>query len=349
MDDAPIQNTYPLRVKKIIAETHDTKSFILETTGGQPIPYIPGQFLTFVFAKTNGKQERRNYSLSSIPGQETMITVKRIPNGEYSRYLFERVKEGDELTTIGASGFFTLPENTLAHQQYIFFAAGSGITPVFALINALLADHTEAHILLVYSNGSVRNAIFYDQLLLLQQQHAQRFHIEFLFSDATHVAHKRLGIYVLEKILANYVLKPFNRQLFYLCGPFEYMRMVTIILKNNGVPGAQIRKETFTIEVPSHKPQPPDKVAHQITATVQQKEYHFESRYPHTILQSAKAMKVPIPYSCEAGQCGTCAATCISGKVWMWRNDVLLDEEISKGRVLTCTGYAIGGDVVIVV
>jgi ring-1,2-phenylacetyl-CoA epoxidase subunit PaaE len=31
----------------------------------------------------------------------------------------------------------------------------------------------------------------------------------------------------------------------------------------------------------------------------------------------------------------------------MWHNDVLLQEEIAKGRVLTCTGYPVGGDVVL--
>jgi len=54
-----------------------------------------------------------------------------------------------------------------------------------------------------------------------------------------------------------------------------------------------------------------------------------------------------LPYSCEAGRCGSCTATCIDGKVWMSYNEVLMDDEISKGRVLTCTGYPIGGDVVL--
>jgi ring-1,2-phenylacetyl-CoA epoxidase subunit PaaE len=52
-----------------------------------------------------------------------------------------------------------------------------------------------------------------------------------------------------------------------------------------------------------------------------------------------------LPYSCEAGKCGTCAATCTSGKVWMSYNEVLLDKEIAEGRVLTCTGFAVAGNV----
>ena len=123
------------------------------------------------------------------------------------------------------------------------------------------------------------------------------------------------------------------------------MRMITIVLKNNGVVGSHIRKEIFNIEKPRYKPEPPDKGSHTVTVIIQQKEFSFQTQYPGTILQSAKALKISLPYSCESGQCGTCAATCLSGKVWMWRNDVLMNEEIAKGRVLTCTGYVVGGDV----
>ncbi|NCI51274.1 ferredoxin--NADP reductase [Sediminibacterium roseum] len=347
MDDVSPKGVFPLRIRKIIEETGDAKSFVLETVDGKPLQYTAGQFLTFVFNKDNGKQERRNYSLSSLPGSEPVITVKRIPNGEYSRFLFDHAKEGDLLQTIGASGFFTLPGNRTSYRQYVFFAAGSGITPVMALAREILSHAEDTKVLLVYSNRSLDSAIYYKQLLELQEQHANRFRIDFLFSDAAHVEQKRMGVYVLEKILAEHVLQPVSEQIYYLCGPFEYMRMITIILKNNGVPAAQIRRETFTIEVPAHKPQPADQDEHTIHVTLSDKTYRFKSRYPQTILQAAKAVQIPMPFSCEAGQCGTCAATCISGNVFMWRNDVLLDEEIAKGRVLTCTGYAVGGDVVL--
>ncbi|MEO7531324.1 MAG: ferredoxin--NADP reductase [Sediminibacterium sp.] len=347
MSDAATSDTYILRIKKIIPETPDTKSFVLETVTGQPLAYTAGQFLTFLFTKKNGEEERRNYSISSTPGSidPLMITVKRIPNGEYSRKLIDTLGEGDELRSIGASGFFVLPENVEAHGQFVFFAAGSGITPVYSLIKSLLHDYPSAKILLVYSNRSVENAIFYHPLKALQAQYSERLHIEFLFSDASRIHQKRLGIYLLEKLILKYMQGPLTKQLFYLCGPFEYMRMIVIVLLNNGVPVSNIRKEIFIIEKSQRKQIPPDTAMHSVSAVLNGNEYHFATQYPQTILHAAKKLDIPLPYSCEAGQCGTCAATCISGKVWMWRNDVLLDEEIAKGRVLTCTGFAVDGDV----
>lgn len=69
------------------------------------------------------------------------------------------------------------------------------------------------------------------------------------------------------------------------------------------------------------------------------------SKYPDTILGSAKRNGVQLPFSCESGQCGTCSATCIKGKVWMSKNEVLMEDEITNGRILTCTGYPIDGDI----
>jgi ring-1,2-phenylacetyl-CoA epoxidase subunit PaaE len=347
MQDSSQQPFITLRIKQIIPEATDARTFILESTDAKSINYIPGQFLTFIFQKPNGEEARRNYSISSSPAliEPLQITVKRIPNGEYSRWLIDRAKEGDELITIGASGFFTLPEDMSLYHQLVFFAAGSGITPVYSLIKTVLVNHPSIKMILIYSNTSPGHAIFYQQLKDLQNRYYDRLQIEFLFSSEKSVLHKRLGIYLLEKFLKRYITGSLDKQLFYLCGPFEYMRMITIVLRNNGVADNNIRKEIFNIEKPARKAEPSDKDVHGVTLVLGGKEYQFDSQYPQTILQAAKALKIPVPYSCESGQCGTCAATCTTGEVWMWHNEVLMDDEMAAGRVLTCTGYPVNGDI----
>lgn len=343
--------TIRLKVKQVIQETSDTRSFLLETDQEAPIPYTAGQFLTFVFRKRNGEEARRNYSISSAQAlnEPLTITVKRIPNGEFSRMLVDNVREGDLLQTIGASGFFTLPERIDSFGQYFFFAAGSGITPVFALIKTLLYRNTKAIVVLVYSNPSEKQAIFYQSILQLRDQFPERFKTEFFFSNANRMGHKRISAFRVAELLQQYAGDQIQSALFYLCGPFEYMRMIGIVLLGNAVPANHIRKEMFNIEKPvTIISRPPDTEAHRVGIRLADQAYAFVTQYPETILQTAKKQGIPLPYSCESGQCGTCAATCVSGKVWMWRNDVLLKEEIEKGRVLTCTGYAIGGDIALV-
>ncbi len=335
-----------LKVKRVIRETQDTCSFVLEPVEGVPLRYLPGQFLTFLFKQSGGVEARRSYSLSSTPllNEPLMITVKRTVNGEYSRRLVDKTKEGDELLTIGASGFFTLPAEWGQYKQLVFFAAGSGITPIYALIKTVLYGNIPLPVLLIYSNRSSETTIFYESLKALQRDFPKRFQVIFLFSTAADLSKARLNVDLLHRLFGSLGAERLQEQLVYLCGPFEYMRMITIALQGHGVPAANIRKEIFYVEKPQKRPVPPDTDLHQVRLLLAGKEYRLDVQYPVTILQAAKARQIPLPYSCESGQCGTCAATCIEGKVWMWHNDVLLEEEMAKGRVLTCTGYAVGGD-----
>jgi ring-1,2-phenylacetyl-CoA epoxidase subunit PaaE len=123
--------------------------------------------------------------------------------------------------------------------------------------------------------------------------------------------------------------------------------MSMIRLLSLGVEQGQIKKEIFHVQHPVIRPEPPDTEAHTVMLMRNNEEYKFTVQFPLTILQAAKLLNVPIPYSCESGQCGTCVAKCIEGNVWMAQNEVLLEQEILAGAVLTCTGFPINGDVIL--
>jgi len=125
--------------------------------------------------------------------------------------------------------------------------------------------------------------------------------------------------------------------------------MVNISLLSEGIPSSNIKKENFNALPRKETPAPPDKDVHMVTINFNNKIYHLTVQYPASILAAAKVAKIDIPYSCEAGRCGSCAATCIKGKIWMAYNEVLMDDEIAKGRILCCQAYPVEGDAEIVV
>ena len=335
-----------VRIKQIITETKNAKTFVLETLHGTEISYKVGQFLTFIFGTRTG-EERRNYSISSSPelGEPLSITIKRIPNGNFSRQMVDHAHVGDLLTTIGANGLFTLPNNFGQYQQFFLMAAGSGITPVYSLLKTVLHRFPGIRITLIYSNHSVEETIFYKGLQTLQAAYPEQLEIEWLFSNAPDYTKARLGNWLLGELLMKYRKVPLARCLFYLCGPFKYMRVITITLLNAGAHLSQIRKEEFVLMEPQFDLTPPDTTTREITLTLDGKNYKFETTYPDTILQSAKKQGIELPYSCEVGRCGACMAVCTHGSVWMKLNEVLTDDDALSGRVLTCTGYPVGGDV----
>ncbi|TFG97096.1 MAG: hypothetical protein E4H11_02410, partial [Myxococcales bacterium] len=91
---------FPLRVARVIDETHDARSFVLEVPPelAPRFRYRAGQFLSFKIPHA-GKVLTRSYSLSSSPDcdREHKITVKRIDEGRVSHWMNDHVKAGDLL------------------------------------------------------------------------------------------------------------------------------------------------------------------------------------------------------------------------------------------------------------
>jgi len=339
-----------VRISAIRQETANVKTFVLEQADGQPLQYAAGQFITFVF-KLAAKEERRSYSLSSSPAlnEPAAITVKRVVNGIYSRHLIDKAKVGDELDTIGAAGLFTLPANVNDYEQVFFLAAGIGITPIFSLIKTLLYTNSHLKITLVYSNRTTQDAVFHTELQILAGRFANRFTIEYLYSTAFDLQRARLSKWLLPTLLQQHAQAEKSKLLFYLCGPFSYMRMVGWSLEEQGISTENIKKENFNTEVrPAKILTPPDITAHTVHLYLQGKQYDFVSSYPDTILQAAKKQGIALPYSCETGRCGSCAMLCTRGKVWLSYNEVLTDADIAKGLTLTCTGYPVNDDVTLI-
>ena len=65
-------------------------------------------------------------------------------------------------------------------------------------------------------------------------------------------------------------------------------------------------------------------------------EYNLETVDDMTILDIALDNDIDAPYSCQGGVCSTCLARVIKGSVKMDNNQILTDEEVEEGLVLTC-------------
>jgi ring-1,2-phenylacetyl-CoA epoxidase subunit PaaE len=124
--------------------------------------------------------------------------------------------------------------------------------------------------------------------------------------------------------------------------------MVIYLLEEFGVDINKIRKEDFVPVAPGGRVNiPPDTGSYFTTVHFKGNVYKFKVNYPDSILRAAKKENIDLPYSCENGRCGNCAARCVSGKIWLTNNEVLAEEDLSKGLTLTCTGHPVHGDVVL--
>src|SRR4029077_15277066 len=140
----------------------------------------------------------------------------------------------------------------------------------------------------------------------LEQKFKQRFHIKFLFSNIVELARARLHRNLLLQFLDELSITGYAATLFYICGPESYMRLCTYTLQENDVPKNNIKREDFVINaIRKRDALPPDKSSHTVSIELDNNKYSFKVNYPDSILQAAKRSNISLPYSCEAGRCGS--------------------------------------------
>lgn len=336
--------TYYANITNIEPITSDTKLFVLKFHN-LTIDYDPGQYIILEF-EINNKPYRRSYSIVSFNNNDNTVSfiVKRIANGVISRHLFDDVNIGESIKIVGIHGLFTLPKDITEYKQYLFFAAGSGIAPILAIIKELL-KYPSISINLLYSSKSASETIFYEEIINLMNK-SDNFKVEYLFSETGPIGKNRLTNTLLASYLKNNITNAYNEVMCYTCGPLDYMDTVIITLLTEGIPKDNIRKELYYNYEIDTLATPDDTQLHYVTLHFNNGLSHkIPVQYPESILTTALKHKLPMPYSCGSGQCGSCTAKCTSGKVWMAYNEVLTDRELSQGYVLTCQGFPVDGDV----
>jgi ferredoxin-NADP reductase len=329
-----------LKVEAVKWELPDVATFFFSELSGKKITYKAGQFITLVFSH-HEEEIRRSYSLSSSPDEALLsITVKRIENGEISRFMLTKVKQGDVLNALEPAGRFTITDFETKKDIFLF-AAGSGIVPIFSQLKYALNRPGKGRFILSYSNQNKNSVLFEKELDELLLKHPERLKTIHLLSSQS----KRLNNLVVEQLVRENIKNGVSNAEFYTCGPFTYMRMIRLTLIYMGFEAKQIRKENFVLDtVPvteSTTNYPPRK----IRIHFNNETYAIVAGENQSILQAALQNNIPLPYSCRIGDCSTCAAICKSGKVTMVKNDVLTDTDLSEGWILTCTGHALTDDV----
>ena len=111
----PVDGYAPLRIKRIVRETADAVSLVLDVPDhcSASFDYQAGQFLT-LRVDLGGREFRRCYSMSSAPVEDELrITVKRDPGGLVSNWLNDTAAEGAELHVAPPEGRFVLRETSL--------------------------------------------------------------------------------------------------------------------------------------------------------------------------------------------------------------------------------------------
>lgn len=296
--------------------------------------YSAGQHLT-IKVNRHGEILYRTFSISSVPnaGNSLTLTIKKIKDGKVTNYLADSLRVGDTLEVTAPSGqFFINPEP--AHQKhYVMIAGGSGITPIYSMIGAILKFEPKSKITLLYANRNLNSIIFKEKLEQWTTEFSTQLEVKHFLSEEENPK-KAIKGYI-TRIFLEEMLKQYGKSKldFYLCGPEIMTNKLLDDLASLGVAKDKIHRELFLITTQT---QESASQKAQVSAKVLSKTYQFETQDGKTILQSGIEQNVPLPFSCQNGLCGICKMKCIQGRVIMKSNQVLTEQDLKDGYILTC-------------
>ncbi|WP_296382446.1 ferredoxin--NADP reductase [Winogradskyella sp.] len=309
-----------------------------------------GQYIT-IKTTINREEIRRDYSIcSSKNSRDLTVAVKAIEGGKFSIYANEKLRTGDTIEVAEPNGRFVFEANGAKTRTIAAFAAGSGITPILSIAKTLLEDEPFSNFILVYGNKTLNEAMFAEDLMRLKYTYGNRFHVHFICSQAQE---EDALFGRIEKSTVNLIVKNKYKGVtienFYLCGPEQMIHTVKDVLVENGVKEKKILFELFTAPVETESgsninlPSGNTK----IKVLVDEEEFEFEMSQEKSILDAALKQDIDAPYSCQGGICSSCIARLTEGEVKMRQNNILTDDEVAEGLILTCQAHPTSASVAV--
>ncbi|GAB08391.1 3-ketosteroid 9alpha-hydroxylase component KshB [Gordonia araii NBRC 100433] len=326
-----------LTVAEVVDETSDARSIVFEvpeSMGEKFTDYLPGQFLTLRIPSDQTGAVARCYSLSSAPAtdKQPKVTVKRTPDGYGSNWVCDNLAAGSQIEALPPSGVFT-PANI--HVPLLLIAAGSGVTPVMSILKTALKTGT-GPITFFYANRSESDVIFADDLRELHHANPGRLTVVHWLESLQGLPDVRALATFFKPMAATHSA--------YICGPGPFMDAVHEALAKAKFDHHNVHTEVYNslsgdpfVDV-EHEAVSEEEAAEaaQVEVELDGETHNLAWPRSRTLIDIMLAAGLDAPYSCQEGECGSCACTLTEGTVEMENAGALDPDDIADGYILGC-------------
>lgn len=346
---------HTLRVASLRRETDDAVSltFAVPDLLRAAYRYTPGQYLT-LRATIDGEDVRRSYSIcSGLDDGELRVAIKRVPGGVFSTWANQSLRVDDALSVMTPDGRFGILFDPAAPRTLVAFAAGSGITPVLAILKTVLAREKLSNFVLFYGNRSTESIMFRGELEDLKDRYMARLSVFHVLSREQQDVPVLNGHLDAEKVgvLLRAMLSPAAVDHAFVCGPQPMIEGLEKALADLGLPRARIHVERFTPSAggrPAAVVVPPTTPPKAIVTVISEgARWEIPVAEGEAIIDAAIRAGRNLPFSCKGGMCCTCRAKLLEGRVEMTVNYSLEPWETEAGYVLTCQSHPTTDNVVV--
>jgi len=283
-------------------ETENSATVTIKPGWGFSADYQPGQYVG-IGLRMNGRWHWRSYSLTSVPQRDAKhitITVKATPEGFLSSHLVNGVEPGTIVRLATPKGDFALPDPP--PPKILFISAGSGITPLMAMLRSLAARGQNSDIVHVHSAPSKDGVIFHDELRALERESSSyRLHLQLTETDG------HIDFQELHRLVPDWQVRPT-----WACGPTTMLDEVEKVFGDADL-SESLHIERFAIDRT-------DKGGEGGTVTFAISDKTIEIDGATSLMEAGEKVGIQMPFGCRMGICQTCVLPLEDGHVRDFRS-----------------------------
>lgn len=217
--------------------SHDTRKFRFALQSREHVFGLPVGNHVFLSATIDGKLVMRAYTPVSSDDErgyfDLVIKVyfknvhPAFPEGGKLSQFMEQMQIGDTIDAKGplghvsyqGRGSFKIHKSLVYFNQLGFIAGGTGITPCYQIIKAVLKDSgDETKLSLIYANRTVDDILLRDELDGLACKHPEQFHVHYTLNDPPAGWTYSHG-FVTEEMCRAHLPGPSTEACVFMCGP----------------------------------------------------------------------------------------------------------------------------------
>jgi CDP-4-dehydro-6-deoxyglucose reductase len=177
----PLPPTFEARLAQARSLTPSVRELVFERLDGQPMAFVPGQWVSTVFGDGEGPgpapgatdpDMKRSYSIASRPDDSPRfeIAVTHVQGGPGSTRL-HALQPGAVLRFVGPQGFFTRP-HPASESPALMIATGTGVTPMRSMLRAAAAQGARSTIWLLLGVRREEEMLYGEEFRALAREHA---------------------------------------------------------------------------------------------------------------------------------------------------------------------------------